>query len=237
MSLEITIRTKLLNSVEAVYGTNSFNQFKSFFLNKYVYREYDTRKGNRLLKIINDNQVSDNEKFVRLINSIYLSHLLDLVLNYKQFYLNQEIKKTFYYVKPENDKGYKVLSEKRIVIKNLRNDIAHFNFENFVKNRKEYLDALCLFETYIGCNICKLHSLTELGYKPTIKDILTALQNVAPELFLSGKPEGLNRDRDRALLELFDDLAILNGYDCNDLPSPWSILRQKYELTRSTVNH
>jgi hypothetical protein len=237
MILEITIRNRLLFATQKVNANETYKIFKGFFINPYIYEKYDTRnKGNVLQKIIKNKEIPDNhEKFTKLINSLYLSHLLDFVLNYKQFYLNKEIKNLFYFRKPETNEAYLLLSKKRLLIQKLRNDIMHFNFESFERNRESYTEALCLFEIHIGCSICKLHSLTELGHKPAIKDILIALQKVSPELFQSGQPEGLNRDRDRALLELFDDLAFLNGYDYNELPSPWSVLRQKYELTKVTT--
>lgn len=238
MILEITIRDRLLFATEKIIGNETFKTYKNFFINPYIYKQYDTKyKGNRLQKIIKDKNLLDNhDKFVKLIYSLYLSHLLDFILTNKQFYSNNEILKLFYSIKPGSKKEFEVFKKKRILIQKLRNDIMHFNFESFEQNREEYIEALCIFEIHIGCSICKLHSLTELGHKPSIKEILTALHSVSPELFQSGKPEGLNRDRDRALLELFDDLAILNGYDCNELPSPWSVLRQKYELTKLTIN-
>lgn len=153
MHLEITIRNRILFSTEKIYGNSSFSEFKNFFINPYVYEQYDTKsKSNRLLKIIKNNEFSNNEKFIRLINTLYISHLLSFSLKYKQFYSNKEILNLFYFIKPENAQAFKTLRKKSVLIKELRNDIVHFNFENYENNKENYLEALCLFEFHIGCH-------------------------------------------------------------------------------------
>ena len=37
----------------------------------------------------------------------------------------------------------------------------------------------------------------------------------------------------RVLLDLCDDIALYNGYDTKELPSPWTILREMYAIKRS----
>jgi len=33
-------------------------------------------------------------------------------------------------------------------------------------------------------------------------------------------------------LDMFDDIAVINGWSYTNLPSPWTILRQKYALMK-----
>lgn len=155
MRLEITLRQNVLCSTEKLYGNYAYVKFKTFFINPYVYEQYDTKNnGNRILKIINDKQIPNNYKFLKLIHSIYLSHLLDFVLVHKQFYHDYELKKSFYAILPESNKDFKIFSKKRVLIKSLRNTIFHFNFEDYEENKESYLEALSLFELYLGCNVC-----------------------------------------------------------------------------------
>lgn len=124
-----------------------------FFINPYIYEKYDTRiNDNRILKIIKNKNLNKKEKFVKLINSLYLSHLLDFVLTYKQFYSNAEVLQSFYNLKPRNKEEFKLLRKYKALINNLRNDIMHFNFENYEINKNNYLEALNLFEKHIGCS-------------------------------------------------------------------------------------
>lgn len=36
----------------------------------------------------------------------------------------------------------------------------------------------------------------------------------------------------RVLLELFDEIALYNGYTISELPFPWSVLREMYNLKK-----
>ena len=152
MRLEIILRERLLFSAEKIYGDKTYEIFKEFFINPYIYERYDAKNsGNKILKIIKNKHFKKNTKFVKLIYSLYLSHLLEFVLTYKQFYSNVKLLECFYKIKPKNKHEFQLLRKKRDLIKNLRNDVIHFNFENYEDNKENYLEALSLFEIHLGC--------------------------------------------------------------------------------------
>ncbi len=70
--------------------------------------------------------------------------------------------------------------------------------------------------------------------KPTIRTILSAIKEIRPDLLEIdiNKEDELEYfyNKHRVLMDLCDDIAIFNGYDTSELPSPWTILRQMYSL-------
>ena len=115
------------------------------------------------------------------------------------------------------DEGYDIFS-------------AFFLNENIKKKYEKYnlkfIRALVFFEVHLGCSIHKLHFLEKFNKKPSTSDILIALYTIEPQLFYKG-------NNDRLLLDLFDDIAVINGWNYNNLPSPWTIFRQKYALMKN----
>lgn len=108
-------------------------------------------------------------------------------------------------------------------ISKLRNYIAHFQYEEFEKNKKKCLRTLKYFEITMHCTMGSIHKLPNLPHKPSIKGILETLHSHNQQIFKN----------DRLLCDLFDDLAVLNGHSYNKLPAYWSILRQKYQIEKS----
>lgn len=227
MALEIIIKEKATFSIISVYGDECLDKFSNFFNNKSVLKHYSDNYDNKITSILRQN-LSEKEKFKKVFNLLYLNHVLKLTLTYKQF-CNEDIARLFYFKKPEN---FKSLKDSKNHIRDLRNDIAHYNFNRYEQNKQLYLKALMLFEIHIGCSIATLYELPEFDKKPTIKDILIRINQLHPALFKAQPEEQeYHYNKDRILLDLFDDFAVVNGWDYSELPSPWSILRQKYDVT------
>ena len=141
------------------------------------------------------------------------------------------IKNNFYFKVP--DKFGKLISSRQKLL-NLRNDIAHYNFKDFEKCRQEYLDVLLMFEIHMGHNVKGILEFPKFKDKPSIKTILLFIKSLRPDL-LDIDP---NKDdemeyfynKHRVLMDLCDDIALYNGYEPKELPSPWTILRQMYSI-------
>lgn len=233
MALEIVMKENAITSIINVYGNNSLNEFSNFFNNKETNKHYKRDNENKILKII-QSKATPETKIRELINILYLNHLLSLTLTFKQFF-NDDIATNFYVKKPEK---FQLLKDNRKHIRDLRNDIAHYNFERYEKNKHLYFKALLIFEIHMGCNIATLAELPEFSKKLSIKEILLEIQKQKPHLF-SSSPEDQEYfyNKDRILIELFDDFAIINGWQYSELPSPWSVLRQKYDTIKSINNN
>ena len=116
----------------------------------------------------------------------------------------------------------------------MRNTIAHYNFKDYEQNKNDYLDTLLLFEIHMGKNIKGILEFPKFPEKPAIRNILLAIKDLRPDLL----EIDLNKDdemeyfynKHRVLMDLCDEIALYNGYEPKDLPSPWTILRQMYSL-------
>lgn len=234
MRLELQIKASAFSAIIQIYQKDALNQLKNFFTNTPRSKKYESVKGNVLNIILSNKNLTNDEKLKQLLQSLYLSDLLTLILTYKQFTRN-EIAEIFYFKVPEN---YMKLKKQRFLLKNLRNDIAHYNFSNYEKNKKEYWDALLEFEVYFGFSPKGIFELPFFGYKPNLKEILYKIGEARPDLLqVSYEESEYFYNKDRVLLDLYDEIALYNGYDETDLQSPWSILREVYRVKNEVLKN
>ena len=234
MRLEILMKHSLVSSVVAYYKENSFKVFNKFFYNKKRQERYQNNKGNSFLAILKNPQLTDIQKFTQLVNIMYFSDILFMVLCCKEFF-QPEITEKFYFKVPEKFSG---LVQARHVLQDLRNAIAHYNFKDYEQNKQRYVDALLLFEIHMGQNIKGVLQFPKFKQKPSIRTILLAIKDIRPDLF----EIDINRDdeleyfynKHRILLDLCDDIALFNNYEPQELPSPWTVLRQMYLIKEPT---
>ena len=236
MRLEILMKHSLINSVISYYNDDSLKIFNKFFYNKKRQERYQNNKGNSFLAILKNPQLIDRQKFIQLVNIMYFSDILFLVLCCKEFFV-PEITKKFYHQVPEK---FSRLVKARHVLQDLRNVIAHYNFKDYEQNKQCYVEALLLFEIHMGQNIKGVIQFPKFNQKPTIQTILQAIKDVRPDLF----EIDINRDdeieyfynKHRILLDLCDDIALFNNYEPQELPSPWTVLRQMYAIKKFSKN-
>ena len=231
MRLELQMKKKVISSVISYYKEDVINVFNKFFNNKDRLQRYKNKSGNSFLAILKNPQIKkDSIKFIRLVNIMYLSDILFMVLCCEQFRKN-EIINNFYYTIPQK---YGILTKSRNNLLNLRNVIAHYNFKDFEQNKKDYLNTLVLFESYMERNISGFKQFPKFSSKPSVKSILLEINKVRPDLFQIDptKDDELEYyyNKHRILLDLCDDIALYNGYEPQDLPSPWTVLRQMYSI-------
>ena len=235
MRLETNIKQGLINSLLPVYKEEILSVFSAFFQNKNRLARYQSKYTNKLNSIIKNPQIESNsKKFISIVNNVlFLSDLIFIFLHCEQF-RKKEIIENFYFKVPQK---YSELLNSKENILNLRNAVAHFNFKDYQSNKKSYLEALKIFETYIGHNIPGIQSLPILPYKPTLKEILNSIYSLNPSLINKETKDRsyLNCEQDRLLLELCDEIALYNGYEVDELYSPWSILREKYRIKSKNI--
>ena len=231
MRLEMQLKRMLISSVIAYYKDDVINVFEKFFYNKNRLSRYAYKDGNSFLAILKNPQITKgSQKFIQLVNIMYLSDILFMVLCCEQF-RREEIINNFYFKVPEK---YGKLISSRQKLLDLRNDIAHYNFKDYEQNRQEYLDVLLMFEVHMGRNIKGVIEFPHFTEKPSVRTILLAIKDLRPDL-LDIDP---NKDdemeyfynKHRVLMDLCDDIAMYNGYKPQELPSPWTILRQMYAI-------
>lgn len=146
MRLEITIKRKLIAALLPYYKENIILVFEKFFFNKTRLKRYDNKSGNVFLSVLKNPQISKSSlKFIKLVNSMYLSDILFIILCCEQF-RQDDIIKNFYSKIPVK---YGELVKERNILLELRNTIAHYNIKNFEQNKYKYLKVLQMFETYI----------------------------------------------------------------------------------------
>lgn len=233
MRLEMQMKKKLISSVVGYYKDNIITTFEKFFYNKERLSRYNHKTGNSFLAILKNPQITkESQKFIKLVNIMYLSDILFLFLCCEQF-RKEEIVKNFYHKIP---KKYGTLIKNRSLLLDLRNTIAHYNFRDFEQNRIAYLNALVLFESYLERNIDGFAEFPKFETKPSVKIILQSIKKARPDLFNinPNKEDEMEYyyNKHRVLLDLCDDIALFNGYTPNELPSPWTVLRQMYAINQ-----
>lgn len=228
MELEICLKYKIFHSIITNYPDNCYELFKPFFIKEKTSKKYYDykKKVNELIEIYKNTTFTEQDKLKESLDLLYLSDALKFLVEVKTYYKDPKLIQMLYVSQPQN---FNHTKENKGKLCDLRNNIAHYNFKDYEKKRKEYTRALVYFEIHIGCSYKKLHELPKLNYKPSINEILKAVYQLEPSLF--NKDESSNNtqaNQDRRLCELCDDLAIINGWNYNELKSHWSILRNKY---------
>lgn len=236
MRLEHKIKHSAVQALVQYYEDNTLEIMLRFFSNNRRRIRYTSNKTCRFDKILNNDKLDNNGKFVALVTILYLSDLLVLTLQTEQFN-KPEILKVFYTKVPDDihdlDKHIKELVS-------LRNCVAHFNFNLYKKNKTQYLETLYTFELHLGNNVQGIEKLPKFDNKPKTAEIIRQIGLLRPDLIQSTEEEKDNSEtvcnQDRLLLSLFDDIALYNGYEASELPSPWTILRQVFILKKDIKN-
>lgn len=237
LRLELLIKYKIINSVLLVHKNNTMTIFKKFFSNEYIYNFYknDSKKKNYFLEIRDNKSIIDAIKFEKIINMLTLRHLLHFMFTEEAF-RNPEISTKFYAKESIN---FKQLKENRMLLINLRNYVAHFNFKEYETSKNEYLQALILYEICLGCSLGKYENIpNQLGYKPNMTDIITKIFELCPELFKKDIPHSnFPYNKDRIIVDMYEDIAVLNGWEYRELKSQWDVIRQKFRFNQQKTEN
>lgn len=232
LRLELLMKYKLINCVLAVYKNDTMNIFSKFFNNKYIYEAYSTKKTkeNNFLKIRDNKSIDTMLKFEKIINMLTLRHVLHFIFTEEAFRIN-EIQNKFYAIKIEK---FKELRNSREALIELRNLVAHFNFKNYQNNKEKYLNSLIMYEIVMGCSLGKYRTpCNNLGFKPNMTTIMNKIYELCPELFMKDTDNSkFPYNKDRMIVDIYEDIAVLNGWEYSELKSQWDIIRKKYEINK-----
>lgn len=221
MDVEITLKTRFFNSLKYTYNANMFYVLIPF-LKKNLKGRYKEGAGKAQRDCILDlisKKLSDELKLKEFINMAYLSDILKFITEYKKVYKDKKFNKHFYNNRNVYFNDLKKYSSK---LKKLRNDIMHFNVQNFTRNKVVYIETLIFWELLLYCQNCFIHTLPPI--KPTINNILNQLKDYYPDIYSKS---------DRYLCDVFDDIALKNNLPVDKLPQYWSIGRQIYIIKKS----
>ncbi len=216
MDLEHCLKNKILYKFYNVHQGNCFKVLSAYFIN-IEKRKKDYRNKFSKLK---SSDILGYEKLEKALEYLFFSDLIQL-LN-EPIFIKDKAAKNFYLskIQPETFKSHIK------PIKKFRNAVAHYNYREYRKFRRKFVDSLIYFERLIGCskfNIIDYDSLPkEYAKKPGTKKILSILYNQNKEIFKN----------DKVLIEIFDQIAILYGYTYDSLPQRWTIIRQKFQLEK-----
>lgn len=146
---------------------------------------------------------------------VYLSDILNLISRDSLIYKNPLFYNNFY-TKSCSLNDVKAYSSK---LSKLRNIIMHFDIDTYKNNKLEYIKTLAFGETQLHCKNYFILELPKI--KPTINNILELIAKYYPQIF---------EIKDREIVDIFDDIAIINGLPVGKLPQYWSIGRQIYSI-------
>lgn len=232
LRLELLIKHKIINLSTRVYQNDVMEKYKKFFNNAYIYNKYcsDKRNENYFLAIRDSKSIDNVVKFERIINMLMLRHTLHFIFTEEAF-RNPVIQNEFYAIKIEK---FKELRENRENLIALRNHIAHFNFKSYNEKKKEYLHSLMLFEHCLGCSLGKYGRIpNDLGNKPNMTKIIETIFELCPELFKKNVAHTeFPYNKDRMIVDMYEDIAVLNGWEYGELKSQWDVIRKKYDFNK-----
>lgn len=232
LRLELLIKHKIINLSTKVYQNEVMDKYSKFFNNSYIYSKYcsDTKKENYFLAIRDSKSIENVVKFERIINMLMLRHTLHFIFTEEAFRIS-EIQNEFYAIKIEK---FKELRNNRENLIALRNHIAHFNFKAYNSKKKEYLNSLIMFELSLGCSLGKYGRIpNDLGNKPNMTKIIETIFELSPELFKKDIAHTeFPYNKDRMIVDMYEDIAVLNGWEYCELKSQWDVIRTKYDFNK-----
>jgi len=233
LRLELLIKHKIINNVLIVYKDNAMTVFKKFFNNEYIYKSYknESKDRNYFIKIRDNKSLNNVIKFQQIMNMLTLRHLLHFIFTEEAF-RTPEIVNNFY---SKKDIKFKELKKNQFSLIKLRNYVAHFNFTEYEIDKTKYLHILMLYEICLGCSLGKYENIPcNLGYKPNMTTIINKIYELCPELFKKNISNiQFPYNKDRMIVDMYEDIAVLNGWEYKELKSQWDVIRAKYKFNKS----
>lgn len=235
LRLELLLKKKIKDCALSAYGDNVMEKFNKFFHNPKIYEKYknDTENKNYFVAIRDNKDIPNSLKFTHIINILTLRHLLHFIFTEENF-KTEQIAKNFY---AKENINFVELRKAKTPLINLRNYIAHFDFKRYRENKNEYMHSLLLYEISLGCSLGKYDTIpNDLDYKPSIMQIIRKIYELAPELFKKNIPHSnFPYNKDRMIVDMYEDIAVLNGWEYSELKSQWDVIRSKYHFNKNKM--
>lgn len=214
--VELVLKNRIIEKYAETYGENAYN---------VIYRYIKTLQGNRPPKDntfikIHESKTLAIEKLNLAVSKMYISELLNLFAN-SVFLKNKKVKNNFFIEKVETNTTN--FQQKCKILKDFRNCIAHCNTKKYQLDRNKFIKGLVYFEKILNCNVilsCDLIDKINKSRKLSVSEILIYIYNVDKKYFKD----------DKLLIQLFDDIALINGYTFEGLPQRKSIIREYFRI-------
>lgn len=212
MFFEYCLKERLIQKYTIVHGNKCFKRVFPY-LNKL---ELATSKyKNKFSKLQSNVRKSETDKLIEAFDILYLADVVDL-LNEATFY-NDLVSKGFFRY------SYKLNEFKKHCknIKEFRNTISHLNFKVYSAEKHIFIKSLIYFEDIMGLKLygIDINKFNSGANRPSMKEIIE---------FIYNEDKNLLSD-DMKVIDIFDEIAINNGYTVKSLPSRASIIRTKFK--------
>lgn len=215
--VEYCLKSLIIKKYTYFYGDNAYKILYRYFQNV----ENRRMTGKIFEKIFYSNK-SNEEKLSLSINKMYLSELLNLFTN-AVFLRNKKVKNNFF--NKQIHTNTTDFQKQQKALNNFRNCLAHCDIKKYSNERKRLINGLLYFENLLNCNpVMTISFINQINItkKLSVYEILAFIYNLDKTYF----------NDDKLLINLFDDIALINGYTFYSLPQRWSIIRQKFEIQK-----
>lgn len=228
MEIELCLKLYFEKASNIVAPDTKFKRLINYFGNSklsFKYAKYNYEKVKQNGKIEKRNKIKDiiaskdedKDKFNKFLKIAYLADILNIITEYDIIYKDTQFSNAFYTQKIDLNTLKKYAS----TLKKLRNIIMHFDVKSYKQNKLVHLDTLAFWESNLYCGNRFIHNLPKI--KPTMENILQLIKDNNTELFYSS---------DREVVDVFDDIAFINGLPVEKFPQYWSIGRKIYSMKR-----
>lgn len=216
LDIETTLKQKMYFTLTKTYPNSAFSRLIPYLQNIINHKKY-IQNGRNLIKDLIKSKKTQDEKLKKFLNNAYLIDVLNVLTEHKKIRKDKKFRKIFYNNVPDlNDLKQQVSS-----LNTLRNAIMHFDVKTYNENKLVWLKTLTYWEKLLDTpNMHPIHQISPIT-KLNVEMILRLLTEKYPDLYSLS---------DRLVCDMFDDAALINGWDIRNLPEYWTIIRRLYDL-------
>lgn len=216
LDIETTLKQKMYFALIETYPNSAFSRLIPYLENKINYKKY-IQNGRNLIKDLIESKKTQDEKLTKFLNNAYLIDVLNILTEHAKIRKDKNFRRTFYINVPDLN----VLKQQVSSLNTLRNAIMHFDVNTYNENKIVWLSTLTYWEKLLDTpNMQPIHQISPIT-KLNVEMILRLLTDKYPDLYLLS---------DRLVCDMFDDAALINGWDIRNLPEYWTIIRRLYDL-------
>lgn len=213
MFFEYCLKDRLVRKYTIVHGNKCFKRILPYLKKLEV---ATSKYKNKFSKLDSNTQKSAADKLIEAFDILYLADVVDL-LNEAIFY-NDIVSKGFFRY------SYKLNDFKKHCknIKEFRNAISHLNFKVYSSAKHVFIKSLIYFEDIMGLELygIDINKFNSGANRPSMKEIIEFMYNEDKNLLLD----------DMKVIDIFDEIAISNGYTVKSLPSRASVIRTMFKI-------
>ena len=213
MFFEYCLKDRLVRKYTIVHGNKCFKRILPYLKKLEV---ATSKYKNKFSKLDSNTQKSAADKLIEAFDILYLADVVDL-LNEAIFYKDLVSKNFFKFTYVLND--FKSHCKN---IKEFRNTISHLNFKAYSTAKHSYIKSLVYFEDMLELKLygVDINKFSLSANRPCASEIMK---------FIYKEDKNLISD-DMKVIDIFDEIAISNGYTVKSLPSRASVIRTMFKI-------